>query len=126
MELVSAKTVPTAAAPLNVLWNAAFHSYDAAARSLAGWKLPGTNWEIEVLPDSEALYADQRLHQAQGRRGLRVGGALVAHAHQPRLGLVDRGVQERLEVACPGLAAPSVSPPRPHSQGSPGSNRREC
>lgn len=99
VDLISAKTVPTDPAPLNVLWNAAFNSYDAEARSLAGWKTPGTNWNIEVLPDDEALYAD---HQVLRIDKLSYGGAFKFEPDQlprsPAHSFVTFGIYARSSV----------------------------
>lgn len=71
IDFTSAKSVGIDPAPLNMLWNAAFHGYDSAARSMVGWSLPGTNWQITALSDSEVLFAD---HQVLAIDYLNYGG----------------------------------------------------
>jgi hypothetical protein len=61
IDFTSAKSEGVDPAPLNMLWNAAFHGYDSSSRSMAGWSLPGANWNMAVLPDSEALFADHQV-----------------------------------------------------------------
>ena len=63
IDFTSAKSVGVDPAPLNMLWNAAFHGYDSStpSPSMAGWSLPGGNWNMVALPDSEALFADHQV-----------------------------------------------------------------
>jgi len=49
----------------NLLWNAAFYSFDPDSESLPGWSIEGSNFVVSVIPTSSqpSLYANHNILQ---------------------------------------------------------------
>ena len=50
-------------APNNLFWNAAFHNVDVDGQTLPGWSFTGSDFHIDLIPDSEEthLYPDHNI-----------------------------------------------------------------
>ena len=61
VDLMSHKSVGLDPAPVNAFWNGAFKGWDGPNRAMPGWTLLGSNANIAMVDDSEALYPDHRV-----------------------------------------------------------------
>eukprot|EP00591_Stephanopyxis_turris_P011510 CAMPEP_0195530000 /NCGR_PEP_ID=MMETSP0794_2-20130614/32698_1 /TAXON_ID=515487 /ORGANISM="Stephanopyxis turris, Strain CCMP 815" /LENGTH=657 /DNA_ID=CAMNT_0040661395 /DNA_START=68 /DNA_END=2041 /DNA_ORIENTATION=+ len=100
IDFVSNKMAGLDPAPMNMLWNAAFNGYDKTTETLPGWKNPGSNVHLDVLSESEVLYAD---HQILRVDYLNFGGAFKLEPStlpkSPAHSMVSFGIYARSSVA---------------------------
>jgi len=80
IDLMSYKSVGLDPAPVNKFWNAAFKGWDGSA--MPGWRLVGSNANIALVDDSEALYPD---HHVISVSYLNYGGAFKLMPDQTHL-----------------------------------------
>lgn len=100
IDLMSHKSVGLDPAPVNHFWNAAYKGWDGSNRKMPGWRLDGTNANIIMLDDSEALYPDHKVIHVDK---LSYGGAFKLLSdetlHVPGHDMVTFGVYARSFIA---------------------------
>ena len=100
IDFTEAKTVGLDPVPHNMYWNAAFAGFNPTLRQMAGWSLPGSNWQIAYLGASEELFAG---HNVIAVDHLDYGGPFKLQADKlpksPGHSFVTFGVYARSSVA---------------------------